>query len=323
MEVATIARVSPPANSAAEPRLLWADLHSHSLISDGILSPALLVQRAYEAGVRVLALTDHDTVAGVSAARAAAPEGLEVIPGIEISAHLGSGSGGSGSGSGGSKDVHLLGYFAPHRLEDWSEFQLLRRRSREERFEGMLERLSELGVPVDREQVLGERAADPERVPGRPHLARALVTAGHVPDMQAAFDRYLGREGPAYVAERGPSVAEAIAQVHRLGGVAVVAHPIYGDLHEDLRGLREAGLDGVEAYHFGHDAEQAARYQALAVDLGLLVTGGSDFHGEADDPQGERSAERLGRARVPEQAFAAFVAALRARSGWSPRTPSA
>ena len=266
-----------------------------------------MVQRAHEAGVRVLALTDHDTVAGVSAARAAAPPGLEVIPGIEISAHHG------------AKDVHLLGYFAPSRLADWSEFQLLRRRSREVRFEGMLERLSALGVPVDREQVLGERAADPERVPGRPHLARALVSAGHVPDMQAAFDRYLGREAPAYVAERGPTVAEAIAQVQALGGVAVVAHPIYGDLHEDLATLRDAGLDGVEAFHFGHDEEQSARYVALARDLGLLVTGGSDFHGQAEDPQGERSAERLGQARIPAEAFEAFAAALSSRSGWSPR----
>lgn len=286
---------------------LGVDLHSHSLVSDGVLSPELLVQRAAEAGVRLLALTDHDTVAGVASARAAAPEGLEVLPGIEISAQ-------HRTPEGEVKGVHVLGYFPPEKLEVWDAFAAKRRQARLERFDLMLDRLDALGVGVDREQVHAERAADPKRVPGRPHLARALIAAGHVEDMNEAFDRFLGNEGPAYVRERGPSVAEAIEQIHLASGLAVVAHPIYGDLDAELAGFRDAGLDGVEALHYSHGPEQRAHYRQRAADLGLLITGGSDFHGVAEDPRGEGAAERLGHVDLDAEAFAAFAERL----GWAP-----
>ena len=286
---------------------LGVDLHSHSLVSDGILSPELLVQRAAEAGVRLLALTDHDTVAGIEGARAAAPEGLEVLPGIEISAQ-------HRTAEGEVKGVHVLGYFPPEQLAVWDVFAGQRRQARLERFDLMLDRLDALGFGVDREQVHAERAVDPKRVPGRPHLARALIAAGHVQDMNEAFDRFLGNEGPAYVRERGPSVAEAVEQIHRASGVAVVAHPIYGDLDAELPGFRDAGLDGVEALHYSHDPETRAHYRARAKDLGLLITGGSDFHGVAEDPRGENAHHRLGHVDLDTEAFAAFAERL----GWAP-----
>lgn len=310
---ATITRVSSPANHPAQSKPvpptsgLGVDLHSHSLISDGILSPELLVQRAGEAGVRVLALTDHDTVGGIARARAAAPEGLEVLPGIEISAqHAGPGAE--------VQSVHVLGYFPPAQLAVWDVFAASRRESRLDRFDQMLDRLDALGVGVDRARVHAERAENPKRVPGRPHLARALITAGHVETMNEAFDRFLGNGGPAYVREQGPSVAEAIKQIHAAKGLAVVAHPIYGDLDTELSAFRDAGLDGIEALHFSHDTEQRAHYRALARDLGLLVTGGSDFHGLAEDPEGEQAHERLGHVDLDADTFAAFAERL----GWAP-----
>ena len=292
-------------SSAKLPTLSWADLHSHSLISDGILTPEQVVQRAAAAGVRVLALTDHDTVAGVARARAAAPAGLEVLPGIEISA------------SHGSKDVHVLGYFNPARLGVWDVFQAKRKAARLDRFDAIMDRLQALGAPVDRESALAERARDPNLVPGRPHLARALIQAGHVETMQEAFERFLGGDAPAYVPTRGLSVADAIEQIHSAEGIAVLAHPIYGDLDQDLEAFRDSGLDGVEAFHFSHDPEQREHFAARAEDLGLLLSGGSDFHGQADDPEGELAHERLGQARLPIAAYEAFADALVRRAGYS------
>ncbi|MBL4848097.1 MAG: PHP domain-containing protein [Planctomycetes bacterium] len=293
-------------SSANLPTLSWVDLHSHSLISDGILTPEQVVERAAAAGVRVLALTDHDTVAGVERARAAAPDGLEVLPGIEISA------------SHGAKDVHVLGYFAPAQLGMWDTFQATRKAARLDRFDEILDRLDTLGASVDREQVLAERAVDPNRVPGRPHVARALIAAGHVKTMQEAFERFLGNDAPAYVATRGLTVAEAIEQIHAAKGLAVVAHPIYGDLDQDLATFRDSGLDGVEAFHYSHDPEQRSHFAARAKDLGLLLSGGSDFHGQADDPAGELAHERLGQARLPVAAYEAFADALVSRTGYDP-----
>lgn len=236
------------------------DLHSHSTCSDGALSPADLVRRAADRGVRHLALTDHDTTIGLAAARdAGATCGVEIIDGVEISAWHG-------------QEVHVLGYFVqPH-----AGFQAVLERqatSRVDRVRRIGERLERLGLPVDIEAVL----ASAEGNVGRPHIARALIAAGHVPDFEAAFSRLLKRGAAAYIPASRLTAVHAVRTIHDAGGVAVLAHPGVERV-ADVQTLVRAGLDGIEAYHPAHDPGTTAKYVAFARRHDLVATGGSDFH---------------------------------------------
>ncbi len=290
-----------PLTERPSPSRPSVDLHSHTDLSDGLLAPEALVALAAAAGVDVLAVTDHDTTAGVPAAMAAArARGLRLIPGMEISAHHG------------RRSLHLLAFFGPGALERLGPWQEARRRARRERLEEILARLDALGLAVDREAVFA--GLGPQQSAGRPHVARALEAAGHVADFPQAFERWLGTGKPAYVPDRGPSAAEAIALVHALPGLAVVAHPVHDDLDAVLEELQALGLDGVEAYHGSHAPEVAAHFHRRARELDLLVTGGSDFHGgEPDDPTA--GARRPGGVALPPDEWARFEAALRAAAG--------
>jgi len=243
------------------------DLHLHTTASDGLLSPSDLVIRARAAGLFVISITDHDTTAGCDAARGAArAAGVDLIPGIEISA------------VDNGRDVHILGYSidtASARLRSFLETQ---REERLRRVREMGDRLEALGCPVDVAPIL-ESAARGRSV-GRPQIAAALLAKGYVATRDEAFDRFLEHGGPAYVARRGAAPSEVVAIVHEAGGVASLAHP--GVLRRDdlIARLAAAGLDGLEALHSDHDEATEARYRALARDLDLLVTGGSDFHGD-------------------------------------------
>lgn len=271
------------------------DLHSHTRFSDGTLTPAELVARAAAAGVRVLAVTDHDTLEGLAEAEAALPPGLQLLPGMEVSARHG------------AQSVHVLAYFPPGRAPSLPAFQDERRRARRERLVAMVARLAELGLAIDPATVLAAADADPRRTPGRPDLARALVAAGHVASVQEAFDRWLAEGKPAHVADRVPEAGDAIAMIHRLGGLAVVAHPALDQLEPHLGELARLGLDGVEAYHGAHEPAQAEALRARARELSLLCTGGSDFHG--DPPPGVEG-RGLGQVRLPAAEWERFVRAL-------------
>jgi predicted metal-dependent phosphoesterase TrpH len=288
------------------PRGPSVDLHSHTTFSDGLLDPDALVALAADAGVDVLALTDHDTVNGVAAAAAACEaRGMQLIPGMEVSAHH------DGVG------VHVLAYFGLDAFPRIHAWQAERRAARRARLEAMLDRLDELGLPVDRAAVTA--GLGPLQSPGRPHVARALLAAGHVKSFGEAFDRYLGAGKPAYVSDQGPSVADAIALIHGLPGLAVVAHPVFDDVIERVEALAELGLDGVEAYHPGHRPQQVADYQARAQRLGLLVTGGSDFHAPGDGaPEGGR---RPGGVPLPPEEWRRFEAAYQDRIQQEPSSP--
>ena len=244
------------------------DLHAHTTASDGALAPAALVRLALASGVRVLAITDHDTTAGLAEAVRAAEEAgraLRVVPGIEISARLR------------DREIHLLGHFVdPHdealqrRLAAFAE-------ARGRRMEAMVERCRAAGLDVSLEEVEARR--EPGGTLGRPHLARLLVEKGHARDVQDAFDRWLGRGGPAWVERPLPEAAEAIALVRDAGGCAAVVHPGLSGLGKAaLRELAAAGLEGVEIDHPGHNVEQRRSYRAIARALGLHATAGSDFH---------------------------------------------
>lgn len=248
------------------------DLHTHSSISDGTDTPAELVVKAREAGLDVVALTDHDTFAGLDEAALAAERlGVEVVRGMELSCTRQGNS------------VHLLAYGADPAASGLAEEMAKVRGGRMGRVAGVLRRLAELGVPVTEDQVLAEVGNSPSV--GRPHIADAMVKAGHVRDRTEAFDRFLADGGPAHVARYAIDVERGIDLVHQAGGLAVIAHP-WGRGREVtlpaefLRSLTaEHALDGIEVDHHDHDAETRARLRLLADELGLLATGSSDYHG--------------------------------------------
>ena len=270
------------------------DLHTHTIASDGTYTPAELVREAARRGVRVLAVTDHDSVDAVEpaflAARACPP--LEVVPGIELNTDDPGG------------EVHVLGYFLDHSAA-WLR-DLLRefREERAARVHRIADRLAVLGHPIDAAEVL---ALVQEGSAGRPHVAQAMVRRGYVGTVREAFDRFLAAGKPAYVPHRKVTSREACEIIRRAGGLAVVAHPgFHADSESVVRGLVGAGLlDGLECYYAEHTPEQTARFLALCRELGLVPTGGSDFHGP------RVRAATLGQPAVPWEAWEA----LRRRAG--------
>lgn len=243
------------------------DLHLHSHISDGDLSPTALVAAAMAAGLDMIGLTDHDTAAGVEEALASAREApLRIVPGIEISTcHP-------------PHELHVLGYCIDPRAASILAHQQSAERRREERMERMVARLLEMGIQVTMDDVL--RAAGPEALSlGRPHLARALLAAGITRSFAEAFNRFIGDGGPAFVSQDFPSPQTAIETIHAAGGVAVWAHPPLDIVEELLPRFVEWGLDGVECFRPNLHPTEVARLEALAAAHDLFPTGGSDFHG--------------------------------------------
>jgi predicted metal-dependent phosphoesterase TrpH len=273
------------------------DLHLHTTASDGRSTPRQLVERLQGAGITIFAVTDHDTVAGVAeAAAAAARAGLEFVPGIEVTSVAE------------GKDVHMLGYFVDAGDAGLAAFLLGQRQERVDRARQIAARLAALGAPIDVEALIAQAAVAGGRAIARPQLAQAVVNAGHASSIADAFDRYLANDRPAYLPHTGGSPAHAVDVIHQAGGLASLAHP--GILQRDhlIEPLIAAGLDAIEVYHSDHDPAATARYLSLADQLGLAVTGGSDYHGE-----GMRRAELLGHVGLPPAAFDRFKA--RVRSG--------
>jgi hypothetical protein len=245
-----------------------ADLHTHTTASDGTGTPAGNVRLAREAGLAAVAITDHDTTAGIGEALAAgASLGVLVVPGVELSTMQD------------GLEIHVLGYFVNWRDGRWQERLRSQREARARRNAMMLERLAELGMPIAREEVERAAAGRTGGSIGRPHIAAAMVGRGYVSSVAEAFERYLGSGGAAYVRVPRPTPREAVEWIHEAGGAAVIAHPgLYGrdDLVEALLG---AGADGIEACHSDHGPDAEARYTAMAARFGAIVTGGSDYHG--------------------------------------------
>lgn len=244
------------------------DLHTHSTCSDGTRPPEWVVRQAAENGVELIALTDHDTLAGLPAALGAARQhGIDVIAGVEISVtdpDLG--------------ELHVLGYFAPDAPLDELEQQLtVYREERKTRARRTVERLQALGVPIEHESV--GRIAGRASI-GRPHIARALVEAGHVESVQQAFDRYLHNGGPAYVPRTVLSLSDSLDMIHRSGGFSSLAHPTrYDDPVGATQAFAAAGGRGLEIYYRNDSPDEVANGEQLAQKLGLVATVGSDFHG--------------------------------------------
>jgi 3',5'-nucleoside bisphosphate phosphatase len=248
------------------------DLHLHTTASDGRLSPAALVERAWRQGLRTIAVTDHDTVAGIrEAADAAASFGLRLVTGVEITAVID------------GEDVHVLGYFVDPADERLAALLASQRKHRVWRVQEMGRRLAEHGCPVDLTETLAAAARHPDRSVGRPAVAQALVRAGHVPDVVTAFDLWLGNGQPCCVPRSGPSFGEVVQAVDAAGGLVSLAHPVLAGLDARIPEWASQGLAALEVFHPEHGAEDVARYATMAKELGLLVTGGSDFHGDPSD----------------------------------------
>lgn len=243
------------------------DLHVHSSASDGELPPEAVVARAAEGRLDVIALSDHDTTAGVPAAREAArAHRIHVIPAIEVTSTLG------------REELHFLGYFVDPEEPALVRHQDFARERREERMRGMVELLAEEGIDVEMDAVRAQAGSE-ETSLARPHLARALVEAGHASSVSRAFDRWIGGDGPAFLPTRLLEPAGAIGLIAAAGGVPVWAHPPMDRLDELLDAFVDAGLRGVEAHRPRNRRGEVRRLARAARSRGLLVTGGSDWHG--------------------------------------------
>ena len=274
------------------PNLWSVDLHSHTLFSDGILTPAELVRLARTNGVRALSVTDHDHVGGIDEAlEVGDTAGIEIIPGIELSITHAE-----------FEDIHLLVYYFawhdPHLRARLESFRV----ARETRAERILERINTKLVQEGREPIDYDTVkAQVQGAFGRPHIATALIDHGYVPDMNTAFTEYLI---PCNVAKYFMPADEAMALVRQARGLSSVAHPrfITQDrvrLRQVIEELRALGLDGIEAYHSHHDAEEQLYFIRLANQLGLMITGGSDYHGFKTNTTPADSGGKLGSLHLP------------------------
>ncbi|KAE9446946.1 hypothetical protein C3L33_21151, partial [Rhododendron williamsianum] len=308
-------RCSVPANSSATDddfaaavinhgklsEKLVFELHSHSICSDGFLSPSKLVERAHQNGVKVLSLTDHDTMAGIPEALDAARRfGIKIIPGVEISTiYYPRGESGS------EEPVHILAYYSscgPTRSEELEKFLANIREGRYLRAKNMISKLNKLKFPLKWEQVA--KIAGKGVAPGRLHVARAMVEEGYVENLKQAFARYLYDGGPAYSTGSEPLAEEAVQFICETGGVAVLAHPwALKNPVAIVRRLKDAGLHGIEVYR---SDGRLAVYSDLADAYDLIKLGGSDFHG-----RGGQSESNLGSVSLPVLAVNDFLRAAR------------
>lgn len=246
---------------------MTADLHLHTHFSDGTFSPEELAARAHGHGFKAIALTDHDTLDGCERMSfACAAHGMEFIPGAELTADVD------------GKEVHILGYWldagSPRLVGELRRFQA----ARQERIHESVARLNGAGIPLRVESVLAIANC---ASPGRPHLARALVEAGHANDYDQAFERFLKKGRIAFVPKTRMSVTEAVRLIHGAGGAAVLAHPALYRNDGLIPKIVEAGIDGIECWHTRHSESATNNYIRLAAELSLVATGGSDCHGLA------------------------------------------
>lgn len=273
-------------DSQQEP--VYADLHTHTRCSDGEQSPEVLVERAAKRGLQVLAVTDHDTVEGISpAATAAEKQGLHFVSGIELSVTLD------------EREIHLLAYGIDPGHSGLKRHLEAMQAARRDRVWTIVERLRGQGIDAEDEQLRADVAS--VHAVGRPHVAAALVRGGYVETERAAFEQYLGEGTPGDVAKPAFPAPDALALIHDAGGVGVLAHPGHWTSGRQVRRLVEAGLDGLETIHPSHDPSLRGYYERLARSYDLLATGGSDYHGRTDAD--ERHLGTVGMSRTDWERF--------------------
>ena len=273
------------------------DLHLHSSVSDGVLSPAEVVTKAVELGLTVISLTDHDNVDGITPALKAAEDypSLTLIPGLEVSTDTSTG------------EVHVLGYYIDHTNPELLTALKKLRDSRLGRAQKMIAKLSGMGMPIEWERV---KELSGNGSVGRPHIARALLEKGYIDTLKEAFSKYIGFGGPAYVSREKMTPAEAIELITRADGLAVLAHPLgIPDLDTLLKTLVKAGLTGIEVYYKDYPDEDRERLAKMAEKHGLITTGGTDYHGLDDSTE-----VMMGEAGVPPYIADNLIALAESRS---------
>lgn len=249
------------------------DLHIHSTASDGRYSPQEIIGKAAGLGLETIALADHDSIDGIAPAleEVRKLKRLQFIPGVEVSTDVPNG------------EVHVLGYFIDYTSEELAAALARFRHSREGRAQGMIDRLKELGINLSWERV---REIAGDGAIGRPHIAQAMLEKGYISSIKEAFDRYIARDGPAYVEREKMTPVEAVQLVLRNKGIAVMAHPFTVPEPEAMIAeLKAAGMAGIEAYYNGYTAEEIGQLIAMARNHGLMVTGGTDYHGLDDSKE--------------------------------------
>jgi hypothetical protein len=280
------------------------DLHSHTTASDGTLAPRELVRLAARHGVRVLAVTDHDSTGGIreaiDEARSLTP--LEIVPGLEINCEVP------------GAEIHVLGYCVDWEAPWFQEFLGAQRVERRQRIYRIAERLAELGMPIEPDAVF---ALVKEGSAGRPHVAQVMVDRGYVKSIREAFDRYLSLNGPANVPRRRLAPVEAVRIIRRARGVPVLAHPGLANRDELIPELVAAGLLGIEAFYPEHSSGQITMYREMCARLGLVATGGSDFHGPRVG-----GVKHPGAQPVPERAWAELRGQLEQLAREAPSRPA-
>lgn len=273
----------------------WADLHIHTYYSDSTSSPQEVVDDALKAGLSCIAITDHDVTDGIDPVReAAAPHGIEVIAGIELSSELN------------GKDIHILGYGFDHKesplVEKLNDIQ----QARVERIKRMIAKLKILGVNnISFEEVAAKTKSN---AVGRPHLAAVLHEKGWVSSIRSAFDKYIGEGGPAYFTKYNQTPFEAIKLITDSGGVAVMAHPMYTQKDELISQFVKSGLGGIEVYYPNCSETVLKFYKNLAKKYNILATGGSDAHGKA------KTHTYVGKTQVPYEIVEALKAQFKSSS---------
>ena len=281
------------------------DLHTHTTASDGTATPRQLIRLAAEAGLSAVAITDHDTVAGLPEAMAAGREfGVTVVGGVELSVFDG------------RRALHLVGLFVPESPGELGQALARAREKRHDRNRLILEKLAALDIPLDYDAVLALAGGPggpggPGVAVGRPHIAAALLNSGRVKSLKEAFERYLGGTGLAYVPKDKMSLDRAVSLLAAVGALPVLAHPYLlrekgRSMERLVAGYRERGVAAVEAYYSEHSESQTREYLALAAKLDMGVSGGSDFHGAAKP--GILLGRGRGRLFVPESVLVALAA---------------
>jgi len=291
-------QVKPPApTTSTSTDRAWADLHTHTTYSDGLLSPPEVVAQAKAANLRAIAVTDHDEIRGIDAALNAAKDfDIEIVSGVELSVtHKGI-------------DVHILGYFVDHHNSKLVAFVKDFQQERRLRLDRILAKLAAMGKPLSKESVLIKAGTGSV---GRPHIADAMVEAGFVENYYDAFSLYLADGRPAYVPKKKLAAAEAIKLLHDVGGLAAIAHPGLDVPDEIILEMVHAGIDAIETVHPRHGDARRQHYTSIAEANGLLTTGGSDFHG------GRKINERVGDFRVTYEVVEKMKNYLsKARTAW-------
>lgn len=275
-------------DSSLNNRTVYADLHTHSTASDGMLTPPQLVEKAGSIGLAVLGLTDHDSVDGIKAAQAIADEkGIKLVPGIELSCGW----------EGRDSSIHVLGLFVRPDAPDLVELLEAQKKSRFTRAHKILSLLTQQGLDVT--ELTEHFNNSPEKVLGRPHVARFLVEKGYIKDFQEAFDRFLLRGKPAYVPKDHVEPEKGIDVIHAAGGIAILAHPgLIPDWDRVWEKIRTMNWDGIETYYSEHDNRDVKKFKTIVSRHNWISTGGSDYHGDYG-----KHVDRLGQTGLSKDQF--------------------